>query len=211
MRARDEWWPWVVIRINNFWTCCLVFITDCGSTRPRPRRNEYHHGDGYMIYAEISNGQIAQYIYTAGPMPAHKLRPDLLQVVDVDPVLDPETQMVTGYNVVVLADRVERQPVIGTRPPPETITKMQFVRACVRAGRMTHADALAYVSQGTLPPIIQRAIAAIPAGERADLTLKNVGSVTLDRTDLVFQRLVALGDATDDQIDKLFRLAASLK
>lgn len=164
-----------------------------------------------MIYAEIVAGQIAQYIYTAGLMPAHKLRPDLLPVVDVDPVLDPETQMVTGYNVVILVDRVERQPVIGTRPPPETITKTQFARACVRAGRMTHAEALAYLSQGTLPPIIFQAIARLPAGVRADLTLRNVGSTTLDRAEEIFTALVSGGLATDAQIDDLFRLAATLK
>jgi hypothetical protein len=73
-----------------------------------------------MMYAIITNGQIARIDQFNGPMPAHKLvgRTDLLPIEDVTPTYDAETQALGGETLVIEAGRVVRVREVVARPEP---------------------------------------------------------------------------------------------
>ena len=111
-------------------------------------------------------------------------------------------------NVLEIRERVEQpQP---PDPVPEKVTETQFMRAAVKVGIVTAAEAKAYLARGVIPSFVEAAVAQIPASARLDAELKIIGSDTFHRTDPVFAMLIAGGAATSEQVDDLFRLAATL-
>ena len=111
-------------------------------------------------------------------------------------------------NVLEIRERVE-QP-LPPDPVPEKVTETQFMRAAVKVGIVTAAEAKAYLARGVIPSFVEAAVAQIPASARLDAELKIIGSDTFHRTDPVFAMLIAGGAATSEQVDDLFRLAATL-
>ncbi len=111
-------------------------------------------------------------------------------------------------NVLEIRERVE-QP-LPPDPVPETVTETQFMRAAVKVGIVTAAEAKAYLARGVIPAFVETAVAQIPANVRTDAELKIIGSDTFHRADPVFAMLIAGGAATSEQVDDLFRLAATL-
>jgi hypothetical protein len=111
-------------------------------------------------------------------------------------------------NVLEIRERVE-QP-LPPDPVPEKVTETQFMRAAVKVGIVTAAEAKAYLARGVIPAFVETAVAQIPANVRTDAELKIIGSDTFHRTDPVFAMLIAGGAATSEQVDDLFRLAATL-
>jgi hypothetical protein len=93
---------------------------------------------------------------------------------------------------------------------PASVTETQFMRAAVKVGIVTAAEAKAYLARGVIPAFVETAVAQIPANVRTDAELKIIGSDTFHRTDPVFAMLIAGGAATSEQVDDLFRLAATL-
>jgi len=111
-------------------------------------------------------------------------------------------------NVLEIRERVE-QP-LPPDPVPEKVTETQFMRAAVKVGIVTAAEAKAYLARGVIPAFVETAVAQIPANVRTDAELKIIGSDTFHRADPVFAMLIAGGAATSEQVDDLFRLAATL-
>jgi hypothetical protein len=111
-------------------------------------------------------------------------------------------------NVLEIRERVEQpQP---PDPVPARVTETQFMRAAVKVGIVTAAEAKAYLARGVIPAFVETAVAQIPANVRTDAELKIIGSDTFHRADPVFAMLIAGGAATSEQVDDLFRLAATL-
>jgi len=81
-----------------------------------------------MIYAEIANGGILQLIHTNDVLPAHKLRPDLLPVVEIVPTFDPATERLGEITWTIEADRVVQSSTVipYTPPPPERNLKAEI-------------------------------------------------------------------------------------
>ena len=96
-------------------------------------------------------------------------------------------------------------------PIPEKVTETQFMRAARRVGMVTKAEAKAYLARGVIPAFVETAIAQIPADLQEEAELKIIGSDTFHRNDPVFAMLIAGGAATSEQVDDLFRLAATLE
>ena len=94
---------------------------------------------------------------------------------------------------------------------PASVTETQFMRAAVKVGIVTAAEAKAYLARGVIPAFVETAVAQIPANVRTDAELKIIGSDTFHRADPVFAMLIAGGAATSEQVDDLFRLAATLE
>ena len=103
----------------------------------------------------------------------------------------------------------------GFLPPyasvPEKVTETQFMRAAVAVGIVTADEAKAYLARGVIPSFVEAAMTQIPESARLDAELKIIGSDTFHRADPVFALLIAGGAATADQVDDLFRLAATLE
>jgi hypothetical protein len=105
---------------------------------------------------------------------------------------------------------VANPPTTAPDPIPEKVTETQFMRAAVKVGIVTDAEAKAYLARGVIPAFVETAVAQIPANVRTDAELKIIGSDTFHRADPVFAMLIAGGAATSEQVDDLFRLAATL-
>ncbi len=103
----------------------------------------------------------------------------------------------------------DADPVV--EPVPQEVSETQFIRACRKSGLITFEEGEAYLARGVLPPIMAEALAKISDKDtREDVILKAVGSASFSRDDRVFSELVKHGAATDEDIDGVFRLAASL-
>jgi hypothetical protein len=105
---------------------------------------------------------------------------------------------------------VANPPTTAPDPIPEKVTETQFMRAAVAVGIVTADEAKAYLARGAIPAFVETAVAQIPANVRTDAELKIIGSDTFHRADPVFAMLIAGGAATSEQVDDLFRLAATL-
>lgn len=122
-------------------------------------------------------------------------------LTQVDYELDGNVCVQTG----VLVDYVPPVP-----PVPQEVTETQFIRACVRGQIITAAEGEAYLARGELPLIMSAVLDTLPEPVRTDARLKAIGSSSFSRSDDVFAALVASGQATDADIDGIFRLAATL-
>ena len=119
-----------------------------------------------------------------------------------------ERMLDAAGNVIEIRQRVEQPP--APPPVPEKVTETQFMRAARRVGMVTKAEAKAYLARGVIPAFVETAIAQIPADLQEEAELKIIGSDTFHRADPVFAMLIAGGAATSEQVDDLFRLAATL-
>jgi hypothetical protein len=152
-----------------------------------------------------------------GPDPSIILRAAIVNRVTA---LDAGASFKTGetsYTISVPATHeaavralVANPPTTAPDPIPKSVTETQFMRAAVKVGIVTASEAKAYLARGVIPAFVETAVAQIPANVRTDAELKIIGSDTFHRTDPVFAMLIAGGAATSEQVDDLFRLAATL-
>lgn len=104
-----------------------------------------------------------------------------------------------------------RQPPPPPPPPPVTdVSFWQFIMAAWKLDFITHAEALAAVRQRTMPPAFAEAIAGLPTEAKLEAELKFAGITRMQRADPLFGLVVAANIATDEQIDGVFAVAATI-
>lgn len=98
-------------------------------------------------------------------------------------------------------------------PPPLPVTDVsfwQFMMAAWKLNFITHAEALAAVRARTMPPAFAAAIAGLPTEAKLEAELKFAGITRMQRADPLFGLVVAANIATDEQIDGVFAVAATI-
>ena len=95
-------------------------------------------------------------------------------------------------------------------PPPTDISFWQFMMAAWKLDFITHAEALAAVRQRIMPPAFADAIAGLPAEAKLEAELKFAGITRMLRSDPLFALVVEANIATDEQIDGVFAVAATI-
>ena len=98
-------------------------------------------------------------------------------------------------------------------PPPPPVTDVsfwQFMMAAWKLDFITHAEALAAVRSRTMPPAFVTALSGLPEAARQEAELKFAGITRMLRSDPLFARVVAANIATDEQIDGVFAVAATI-
>jgi hypothetical protein len=98
-------------------------------------------------------------------------------------------------------------------PPPLPVTDVsfwQFMMAAWKLNFITHAEALAAVRSRTMPPAFVTAIAGLPTEAKLEAELKFAGITRMQRADPLFGLVVAANIATDEQIDGVFAVAATI-
>lgn len=90
------------------------------------------------------------------------------------------------------------------------LTDIQFAMASASAAIMTFTEAEAWVARGELPALALAAIAALPAEAQPYARIRFAGARTIERLDPFMPALQAAASLTDEQVDDLFRAAASL-
>ncbi|MCA3359219.1 MAG: hypothetical protein ING02_14580 [Roseomonas sp.] len=99
------------------------------------------------------------------------------------------------------------------QPPPPPVTDVsfwQFMMAAWKLDFITHAEALAAVRSRIMPPAFVTAISGLPEAARLEAELKFAGITRMLRSDPMFALVVAANIATDEQIDGVFSVAASI-
>jgi hypothetical protein len=117
-----------------------------------------------------------------------------------------------------LADTVTQRLVNGVlepcdQPPPPPVTDVsfwQFMMAAWKLEFITHEEALAAVRSRIMPPAFAAAIADLPTEAKLEAELKFAGITRMLRSDPLFSLVVAANVATDEQIDGVFAVAATI-
>jgi hypothetical protein len=98
-------------------------------------------------------------------------------------------------------------------PPPPPVTDVsfwQFMMAAWKLNFITHAEALAAVKSRIIPPAFAQAMDDLPAEAKLEAELKFAGITRMLRSDPLFGLVVEANIATDEQIDGVFAVAASI-
>lgn len=98
-------------------------------------------------------------------------------------------------------------------PPPPPVTDVsfwQFMMAAWKLNFITHAEALAAVRSRIMPPAFAAALVGLPEAARLEAELKFAGITRMLRSDPMFSLVVAANIATDEQIDGVFTVAATI-
>jgi hypothetical protein len=99
---------------------------------------------------------------------------------------------------------------VSPSPVPAQVTETQFMIAARRKDMVTWDEVDAYLGSGVIPAFVVAALAPLSEEQRREAQAKIKGSSTFHRADPVFAMLIAGGAATSEQVDDLFRLAATL-
>jgi hypothetical protein len=95
-------------------------------------------------------------------------------------------------------------------PPPTDVSFWQFMMAAWKLNFITHEEALAAVRQRIMPPAFAQAIAELPTEAKLEAELKFAGITRMLRSDPLFALVVEANIATDEQIDGVFAVAATI-
>jgi hypothetical protein len=123
--------------------------------------------------------------------------------------------VITGEAVVVELTPEEiaalPPPVAPSPPPPITdVSFWQFMMAAWKLNFITYEEALAAVRQRIMPLAFAQAIADLPAEAKLAAEMKFAGITRMLRSDPLFGLVVEANIATDEQIDGVFAVAASI-
>ena len=124
-----------------------------------------------------------------------------------------EGEMVVWVNGAWQISPIPAPPPVPPEPPPPPVTDVsfwQFMMAAWKLNFITHEEALAAVRSRIMPPAFAVAIAGLPTETRLEADLKFVGITRMLRNDPLFDLLVAANIATDEQIDGVFAVAATI-
>jgi hypothetical protein len=150
-------------------------------------------------FARIENGSVQELI--EGPLEG-RFHADLIATC-----MPCEPSVMVGW----LWDGVEFTPLPAAPPPPPTdVSFWQFMMAAWKLNFITHAEALAAVRQRIMPPAFADAIADLPAEAKLEAELKFAGITRMLRSDPLFALVVEANIATDEQIDGVFAVAATI-
>lgn len=133
----------------------------------------------------------------------------------------PEGKVATGRFLKPDGDRPEWEvayvdapppPEPGPEPVPEVISDRQFAQALAKQGVITKDEALAFVKRGEVPDALQAVIDSIEDPEnRFDLDMAVSGATTFERSNPSTVVLAAALQWSAEQMDDLWRFAATIK
>ena len=98
-------------------------------------------------------------------------------------------------------------------PPPPPVTDVsfwQFMMAAWKLDFITHEEALAAVRSRIMPAAFAQAMTGLPTETRQAAEIKFAGITRMLRSDPLFALVVAANIATDEQIDGVFAIAATI-
>jgi hypothetical protein len=148
-----------------------------------------------MIYAQIENGVITQFIETPAPMPAHKLHAGLLPVENEYPELQ-TGESLGSITATIETDRVVRTWAVVPAPPPRVPDEIQMWQARTI---LAQSGLLASIN------------AAVAASNNAEIQIAwEYAPNVVRRSTFVATMATALG-LTDAQLDAMFIAGALIK
>ncbi len=95
-------------------------------------------------------------------------------------------------------------------PPARDVSFWQFMMAAWKLNFITHEEALAAVRSRIMPAAFAQALANLPAEAKLEAELKFAGITRMLRSDPMFALVVDAEIATDEQIDGVFSIAATI-
>lgn len=95
-------------------------------------------------------------------------------------------------------------------PVQNVISDRQFFEALAISQLITESEALAAVTVGQMPAAFEAFIAALPSGEQFGARMLLQGATTFERSHPLTAAFGAMNGMNANQVDDLWRLAASL-
>jgi hypothetical protein len=98
-------------------------------------------------------------------------------------------------------------------PPPQPVTDVsfwQFMLAAASLNIITLAEAEAAVDTRAMPALFAATLDTLPEPQRTMARIKFKGITRVVRSDDLFALMVSTGAATDEQIDGVFAVAATI-
>lgn len=146
---------------------------------------------------------------------------DLVKALDLwstphEPVEDPEAEQAAMDARASAADLVQAHvaaapPIAPVYPIPAVVSDRQFFHAAALMGVITPAEALAAVSTGAIPALLEDIVTALPEGPQFDARMVLSGAIEFRREHPLVN---VIGDTlgwTSAQVDNLYRLAGALE
>jgi hypothetical protein len=126
--------------------------------------------------------------------------------------LDPANSEYQRIMALVEAGELVIAPAAPPAPPQPVadLAFWQFMMAAWKLGFITLAEAEAAVTQRVMPESFAAAVAGLSEENQAEARIKWAGITGMVRTDPLFALIVAAGIATDEQIDGVFAVAATI-
>lgn len=115
-----------------------------------------------------------------------------------------------GDQALIDAEVAAAEPIAPVLPVPIAISDRQFFHAAAKLGIVTQEEALAAASIGTIPPILEQIISQLPDGPQFDARIMIASAVTYERNNPLVEAVRQSLGWTHEQVNDLFRLAASL-
>jgi hypothetical protein len=120
---------------------------------------------------------------------------------------DPSTRKWVNGEVVDAGPRVLEGFIL---PVPQFISDRQFAQQLAKMGLITKAEALEWVKAGVVPAAFDAFVQSLPVDQQFDAEMLLSGATQFDRYHQFTETFGAARDMTPDQIDQLWRDAATL-
>lgn len=131
----------------------------------------------------------------------------------VTPFVPPAGYIASGVATYEMSGSVvvENYATVEKIPVTEIISDRQFAQALRKLGFLTHEEAMAFVQTGTIPDALMAVVNAIQDQEqRQDVEMLLCGAIEFRRHHPVTLAVAATMNWTEEQVDDLWTLAASL-
>jgi hypothetical protein len=160
-------------------------------------------------YARMAGDVVAELIQVPqdGAPLTERFHPDIVAACRVLPM---DHQVEVGWRLV---GEELVPPALPVAPPPPPVTDVsfwQFMMAAWKLEFISHEEALAAVRSRMMPAAFAQALADLPAEAKLEAELKFAGITRMVRSDPMFALVVGAEIATDEQIDGVFAVAASI-
>jgi hypothetical protein len=153
----------------------------------------------------------------AGVADPHPLEPNAW-LIPAFAAAAPPPEPVEGHEIVWEADvwvqrEIPAPPPPPEPPPPQPVTDVafwQFMLAAASLGIVTLAEAEAAVDTRAMPALFAATLDQLPEPQRTMARIKYKGITRVLRSDDLFSLMVSVGATTNEQIDNVFAVAATI-
>jgi hypothetical protein len=152
-------------------------------------------------YALIVDGAIAEIVVDCTPGGGEPPTPDYVDVTGQPGIIRPGA---TWDGAAWVA------PAPPPAPVPAEVTRRQLLLALRATGMLSGEEAVAAAKTGDLPAPLAAVVATLPTEVAQGVEITWAAMTTAERISPLWDTLEGAGLATSDQVDDLFRLAASL-
>jgi hypothetical protein len=123
-----------------------------------------------------------------------------------------ECNVLTGEVELIplTAEEIAAIPPPAPPPVPAAVSRRQFLLALLKGGFITPDEAVSAAATGAVPAILGNVIRTLSADAQVDAKVTWAAMSDVERNHPLVSAAITASGVTPDQVDNLFRLAATL-